>query len=66
MGGFVYLGGMVNEDGHSDVEVRGRIQHGTNAWGKVEGVMLERHILKKLKRKVMRDCVTLVYLYMYL
>ena len=41
--GFVYLGGMVNEDGHSEVEVRCRIQQGANAWGKVEGVMLDRN-----------------------
>ena len=26
--GFVYLGGMVTEDGHSEVEVRRRIQAG--------------------------------------
>ena len=42
VGGFVYLGGMANEDGHSEVEVRCRIQQGANAWGKVVGVMLEK------------------------
>ena len=36
VGGFVYLGGMVMEDGHSEVEVRRRIQAGVNAWRKVE------------------------------
>ena len=40
--GFVYLGGMVTEDGHSAVEVRRQIQAGANAWIKVEGVMLDR------------------------
>ena len=43
---------MVNEDEHSEVEMRCRIQQGANAWGKVEGIMLDRNILKKLKRKV--------------
>ena len=64
--GIVYLGGMVNEDGHSEVEVRCRIKQGANAWGKVEGFMLDRNILKKLKRKVMRACVTPACLYLYL
>ena len=49
---------MVNEDGHSEVEMRCRIQQGANARGKVEEVMLERNILKKLKRKVLRACVS--------
>ena len=66
VGGFVYLGGMVNEDRHSEVEVRCRIQQGANAWGKVVGVMLERNILKRLKREVLRACVTPVCLYLYL
>ena len=38
--------------------MRCRIQQGANARGKVEGVMLDRNILKKLKRKVLRVCVT--------
>ena len=49
MDGFVSLGGMVNEDEHSEVEMRCLIQQGANACGKVEGVMLDRNILKKLK-----------------
>ena len=43
---------MVNEDEHSEVEMRCRIQQGANARGKVEGVMLDRNILKNLKSKV--------------
>ena len=43
-----------------------RIQQGANAWGKVEGVMLDRNILKKLKRKVLRACVTKACLNLYL
>ena len=46
---FVYLGGMGTEDGHSAAEVRRRTQAGANAWRKVEGVMLDRKISKKLK-----------------
>ena len=40
--GFVHLGGMVMEDGHSEAEVRHRTQAGANAWRKVEGAMLDR------------------------
>ena len=57
---------MVNEDEHSVVEMRCRIQQGANARGKVEGVMLDRNILKKLKRKVLRACVTQACLNLYL
>ena len=63
MDGFVYLGGMVTEDGHSVAEVRRRTQAGANAWRKVEGVMLDRNISKKLKGKVLRTCVTPACLY---
>ena len=56
---------MVNEDGHSEVEMRCRIQQGANARGKVEGVMLDRNILKKLKRKLLRACVSPACLYLY-
>ena len=57
---------MVNEDEHSEVEMRCRIQQGANARGKVEGVMVDRNILKKLKRKVLRACVTQACLNLYL
>ena len=63
MDGFVYLGGMVAEDGHLEAEVRRRTQAGANAWRKVEGVMLDRKISKKLKGKVLRTCVTPACLY---
>ena len=42
----VYLGGMVTEDGHSEVEVRHWIQAGANVWRKVEAVMLDTLIFK--------------------
>ena len=60
---FVYLGGMVSEDGHSEAEVRRRTQAGANAWRKLEGVMLDRQISKKLKGKVPRACVAPACLY---
>ena len=63
MDGFVYLGGMVTGDGHSAAEVRRQTQAGANAWRKVEGVMLDRTISKKLKGKVLRTCVTPACLY---
>ena len=58
MDGLMYLGGMVTEDGHSAAEVRLRTQAGANTWIKVGRVMLDRKILKKLKGKVLRTCVT--------
>ncbi|KAI0208263.1 hypothetical protein LSAT2_007080 [Lamellibrachia satsuma] len=54
---------MVTEDGHSEAEVRRRTQMGANAWRKVEGIMLDRKIKKKLKGKVLRTCVTPACLY---
>ena len=42
---------MVNEDEHSEVEMRCRIQQGANAWGKVEGVRLDINILKKAEKE---------------
>ena len=56
---------MVKEDEHLEVEMRCQIQQGANAWGKVEGVMLDRNILKRLKRKVLRTCVTQACLNLY-
>ena len=50
--GFVYLGGMVKEDGHSEIEICW-IQAGVNAWRKVEGVMLKIFFFLKLKGKVL-------------
>ena len=53
----VYLGGNISENGRVDVEVRRRIQAGTNAWINVEGVMVDRTISRKLKGKVLYSCV---------
>ena len=42
---------LVNEDEHSEVEMRYRIQQGANACGKVEGVMLDRNIFEKAEKE---------------
>ena len=36
---------------HSEVEMRCRLQQGANAWGKVEGVMLDRNIFEKAEKE---------------
>ena len=46
--GFVYLGGMVTEDGLSEAEVRRRTQAGVNAW-RTEPRVEKNHDLKKKK-----------------
>ena len=55
---FVYLGGAIQRNGDAETEVRRRIQAGANAWRRVEGVMADRRISKKLKGKVLSVCVT--------
>ena len=54
---FVYLGGNISENERVDEEVRRRIQAGANARRNVEGVMVDRHISRKLKGKVLDSCV---------
>ena len=54
---FTYLGGTVSENGSTDGELSRRVQSGANAWRKVEGVMADRRISKKLKGKVLSVCV---------
>ena len=53
----VYLGGNISENGRVDVEVRRRIQAGSNAWENVQGVMVDRKISRKLKGEVLDSCV---------
>ena len=60
---FVYLEGAVCGDGKTEKEVRRRVQAGANAWRAVEGVMADRRISKRLKGKVMSNCVTPACLY---
>ena len=44
-----YLGGNISENGRVDVEVRRRIQTGANAWRRVEWVIMDRTISRRLK-----------------
>ena len=60
---FVYLGGAVCGDGKTEREERRRAQVGANVWRAVEGVMADRRISKRLKGKVMSNCVTPACLY---
>ena len=46
---FVYLGGAICGVGKSDTEIHRRIAAGANAWRKVEEVMGDRRISRKLK-----------------
>ena len=66
MDGFVKVGGMVNEDEHSEVEMRCRTQQGANVWGKVRGSHVGQKHFERLKRKVLRACVTQACLNLYL
>ena len=50
---FEYLGRAVCGDGSTETEIRGRVKAGASAWRKVEGVMRDRHISRKLKGKVL-------------
>ena len=59
---FVYLGGAVCGDGSTETDICRRVQAGASAWGKVEGVMGDRHISRKLKGKVLNSCITPAYL----
>ena len=52
----------MTRDGKSEAEVRWRIQVGANVW-RVEGVMTDRKISRKLKGKVLMSFVMPVYLY---
>ena len=50
-------------DGKSEAEVQRRIWVDANAWRRVKGVMADRKISRKLKRKVLMSCVMPAYLY---
>ena len=54
---FVYLGGALSEDGRIDTEVNRRVRAGGYAWSKVEGVMLDSKISRRLKGRVLSACV---------
>ena len=54
----VYLSGNISESERGGgVEVQRRIQTGANTWRNVDGVMVDRKISRKLKGKVLDNCV---------
>ena len=59
---FVYLGGAICGDSGTETDIHKRIQAGASAWRKVEGVMGNRHISRKLKGKMHSSCITPAYL----
>ena len=59
----LYMVGVVCGDGGTETDICRRIQAGANAWRKVEGVMGDRHVSRKLKGKVVSSCVTPTYIY---
>ena len=56
---YIWISGAVCGDGGTETEIRRRIQAGASAWRKVEGVMGDRHISRKLKGKLLRSCISL-------
>ena len=53
----------VTRDGKSEAEVQRRIQVGVNVLRRVEGVMADRKISRKLKGNVLMLCVMPAYIY---
>ena len=49
-------------DGKSEAEVQRRNQVGANSWRRVEGLMVDRKISRKLKGKVLILCIMPAYL----
>ena len=60
---FVYLGGAVCGDGGTETYIRRRIQAGVRSWRKVEGVMEDIHIFRKVKGKLLSSYITPAYQY---
>ena len=59
---FVYLGGAVCGDGGTETDICRRVQAVAGAWRKLEGVMGDRHISRKLKGNILNSCITPAYL----
>ena len=60
---FKYLGGVVEERGTRDEEVKARIRSAGANWCKVSGVVYDRRMPMKLKSKVYKTVVRPVLLY---
>ena len=55
--GFIYLGGIVTENGINEAEVRRRIQAGDGDYRKETGVMGDRRFNRKIRRRELEVCV---------
>ncbi|KAK3534572.1 hypothetical protein QTP86_016661 [Hemibagrus guttatus] len=60
---FKYLGSTVQSNGECGKEVKKRVQAGWNGWRKVSGVLCDRKISARIKRKVYRTVVRAAMLY---
>ncbi|KAK3534004.1 hypothetical protein QTP86_000518 [Hemibagrus guttatus] len=60
---FKYLGSTVQSNGQCGKEVKKRVQAGWNRWRKVWGVLCDRKISARIKRKVYRTVVRPAMLY---
>ncbi|KAK3508727.1 hypothetical protein QTP70_004272 [Hemibagrus guttatus] len=60
---FKYLGSTVQSNGECGKEVKKRVQAGWNGWRKVSGVLCDRKISARIKRKVCRTVVRPAMLY---
>ena len=49
-------------DTEADLQIRTSVQAGASAWRKVESVLGDKNIFRKLKGKVLSSCVTPAYL----
>ncbi|KAK3565192.1 hypothetical protein QTP86_000998 [Hemibagrus guttatus] len=54
---FKYLGSTVQSNGECGKEVKKRVQAGWNGWRKVSGVLCDRKILARIKKKVYKTVV---------
>ena len=57
------MGGAVCGDCSTETEIRRIVQAGASARRKVEGVMVDRHISRKLKGNGLNSCIVPAYLY---
>ena len=54
---FKYLGSAVKENGSCEMEVKKRVQARCNGWRRVSGVICDRRLLARVKRKVYSSMV---------
>ena len=60
---FKYLGSMVQESGGCEREIKKRVQAGWNGWRRVSGVICDRRLPARVKRKVYSSMVRSAMVY---